>query len=152
MDATPLNIPPPRRETSASMVESRKQPRHWAIRGMLRPRAYFVYAALGVAAPIGVWIILNTTGSVPRMFMPGPVEVVARFWNWIANEGFAGDFAISIQRVSLGFPAGLVLVHGRGIRRHAGLHAVLPMLGQVPDERRPAASGNFKRGHALPLR
>ena len=115
MDATPLNIPPPTRETSASTVESRKQPRHWAIRGMLRPRAYFVYAALGVAAPIAVWILLNTTGSVPRMFMPGPVEVVARFWSWIANEGFAGDFLISIQRVSLGFLASLALALPLGL-------------------------------------
>jgi NitT/TauT family transport system permease protein len=49
------------------------------------------------------------------MFMPGPVEVVARFWNWIANEGFAGDFAISIQRVSLGFLASLALALPLGL-------------------------------------
>jgi NitT/TauT family transport system permease protein len=73
------------------------------------------YAAIGVAAPILVWIALEAGGTVPRMFMPGPLEVIARFWNWILNEGFAADFTISVQRVTLGFLASLALALPLGL-------------------------------------
>lgn len=114
MDATPVNIRAAS-QNHAAPHESGKHAPHWAIRGTLRRRSYYVYAALGVAAPIAIWIVMNATGSVPRMFMPGPVEVVARFWNWIVNESFAGDFLISIQRVSLGFLASLALALPLGL-------------------------------------
>jgi NitT/TauT family transport system permease protein len=114
MDATPVNIRAASPDHAAAREVGKRAP-HWAIRGMLRPRSYFIYAALGVAAPIAIWIALNATGSVPRMFMPGPVEVIARFWNWIVNESVAGDLLISVQRVSLGFLASLALALPLGL-------------------------------------
>jgi NitT/TauT family transport system permease protein len=114
MDATPVNI-----RTASQAIEApsarTKRTRHWAIRGMLRPRSYMAYAAIGVATPIVLWIALEAGGTVPRMFMPGPLEVIARFWNWVLNEGFAGDFAISVERVSLGFIASLTLALPLGL-------------------------------------
>jgi NitT/TauT family transport system permease protein len=114
MDATPVNIQTVIKPGAASRPEPSRAP-HWSIRAALRPRAFVIYAALGVATPIAIWIVLNASGTVPRMFMPGPLDVITRFWSWIVREGFTGDFLISIQRVSLGFLASLALALPLGL-------------------------------------
>ncbi len=90
----------------AKVVARRRQ---WVIRGTLSRRQFAIYAALGVAAPIIAWAFVSQAGIVPKIFMPGPWDVAKRFWSWIVDEGFAGDLLISLERVSLGFLASLVV-------------------------------------------
>jgi NitT/TauT family transport system permease protein len=114
MDASPLELP-----TRTEEVKQRRQPvrrrRQWAIRGELSGRQYAIYAALGVATPILAWAFVDAAGIVPKIFMPGPLDVIERFWSWIMNEGFAADLQISVERVTLGFLASLVIALPLGL-------------------------------------
>jgi ABC-type phosphate/phosphonate transport system permease subunit len=114
MDASPLKLSTPK-QAIQPRVRSAARKRQWTIRGALSGRQYAIYAILGVATPILAWAFVNEAGIVPKIFMPGPWDVVKRFWSWIANEGFAGDLLISLQRVSLGFLASLVVALPLGL-------------------------------------
>jgi NitT/TauT family transport system permease protein len=100
---------PPERTTKRTIASS------WLIRGSLTGRRYALYAVAGVLTPILVWTIVNEAAIVPKIFMPGPWDVIKRLYSWILDEGFAGDFLISIQRVSLGFLASLLLALPLGL-------------------------------------
>jgi NitT/TauT family transport system permease protein len=114
MDASPLKLSTPK-QAIQPRGRSAARKRQWTIRGALSGRQYAIYAILGVATPILAWAFVNEAGIVPKIFMPGPWDVVKRFWSWIANEGFAGDLLISLQRVSLGFLASLVVALPLGL-------------------------------------
>ncbi len=113
MDASPARISTA--EATATNASRGTRTRQWTIRGTLGRRQYAIYATLGVAAPILAWALFNEMAIVPKIFMPGPGDVVKRFWSWIVNEGFAGDLIISVQRVSLGFLASLVIALPLGL-------------------------------------
>lgn len=87
----------------------------WVIRGSLSPRMYFLIACLGIALPFVVWVVLNASGSVPKVFMPTPVAVFERFVTWVTTEGFAADLWISVSRVTLGFLASLAIALPLGL-------------------------------------
>ncbi|WP_045836421.1 ABC transporter permease [Hyphomicrobium sp. 99] len=113
MDASPLKIQAGHAPINDS--KAARTPRQWKLRGALTKRQYAVYSLLGVATPILIWAFAHEAGIVPKMFMPGPLDVIQRFWTWIANEGFAADLLISVQRVSLGFLASLVIALPLGL-------------------------------------
>ncbi len=118
MNATPVNGPINSREAdqkTSAQTATPNRARQWTIRGPLDQRYYVIYAVAGVAAPIAVWAAVSTTGIVPKMFMPGPADVLWRFWSWIVNEGFAADLAISVERVTLGFLASLIVALPLGL-------------------------------------
>lgn len=99
MNASTAEISAP----SASMA-AQKAPtprKHWSIRGGLGRRQYVIYAIAGVLTPILLWAFFNEAAIVPKIFLPGPLDVARRFWSWILNEGFATDLAISVERVTL---------------------------------------------------
>lgn len=114
MDASPLKLPVAA-ETASPQAKTARRRQHWAIRGALTKRQFAIYAVLGVATPILAWAFINQAGIVPKIFMPGPLDVVERFGSWVANEGFAGDLLISVERVSLGFLASLVIALPLGL-------------------------------------
>jgi NitT/TauT family transport system permease protein len=114
MDASPLKLSTAR-EAAKPQKENTKRQRQWIIRGALTGRQYAVYALLGVATPILAWTLVNEAALVPKIFMPGPLDVVKRFWSWIIEEGFAGDLLISVERVSLGFLASLAIALPLGL-------------------------------------
>ncbi|HVZ04087.1 ABC transporter permease [Hyphomicrobium sp.] len=97
------------------VATKQKNNRKWAIRGSLTGRQYTLYALAGVLTPILIWAIVNEAAIVPKIFMPGPWDVIQRFYSWIVNEGFSGDLLISVQRVSLGFLAALVFALPLGL-------------------------------------
>ena len=89
--------------------------RQWSIRGPLSGRQYAIYAVIGIAFPLLLWMFLHEAAIVPKLFMPGPWDVVKRFWSWIVNEGFAADLGISVERVSLGFLLSLAIALPLGL-------------------------------------
>ncbi len=99
----------------AEPVAARKRSEVWAIRGALASRHYVTFAVLGVATPLLLWIAVSFSGVMPKMFMPAPQDVVTRFLTWVANGGFTGDLAISVQRVTLGFLAALAVALPLGL-------------------------------------
>jgi NitT/TauT family transport system permease protein len=102
-------------QESARKQRSRPPQRQWSIRGTLGGRQYAICAVIGIAAPLLLWVFLNQAGIVPKLFMPGPLDVVKRLWSWIANEGFAADLGISLERVSLGFLTSLAIALPLGL-------------------------------------
>jgi ABC-type nitrate/sulfonate/bicarbonate transport system permease component len=84
-------------------------------------RQTFAWGALGVALFLGLWVLLTATGVVPRQFLPGPLEVAARFISLLTSP-FAGatlpqHLASSFQRYAsgvllaavVGVPLGLLM-------------------------------------------
>jgi NitT/TauT family transport system permease protein len=113
MDAS-VRVLVPERKVSEPVV-ARKRPDVWTIRGTLTSSRYVLFAVLGVAAPLIVWMLVSASGVLPKMFMPAPVDVVSRFVVWLSNEGFTSDLAISVQRVTLGFFASLAVALPLGL-------------------------------------
>jgi NitT/TauT family transport system permease protein len=114
MDASPLNLTTAR-EAAKLQTKSAKRRRQWTVRGALTGRQYVIYAVLGVATPMLAWAFVSDAGIIPKIFMPGPLDVVKRFWTWIIDEGFTGDLLISVERVTLGFLASLVIALPLGL-------------------------------------
>lgn len=113
MNASTAEIP---LKPSPEQAPEKSAPRkHWSIRGGLTRGQFATYAIAGVLTPILVWAFLNEAAIVPKIFLPGPLDVAKRFWSWIVNEGFAADLAISVERVTVGFLASLVIALPLGL-------------------------------------
>jgi len=88
----------PRRATSGS-----GRPGMWAIRGPLSRRQYWMFAALGLLVPLGLWWIVSSGTAVDKVFLPGPVDVFNRLVTWYTEDDLLSDMGISIYRVTTGF-------------------------------------------------
>lgn len=75
----------------------------WAIRGTSTKAEHAVFAIAGLLVPLALWMALSHSGILPKLFMPDPIRVVARFWIWMTREGFLQDTLVSLSRVSMGF-------------------------------------------------
>jgi len=87
-----------RRATSKS-----GRPGMWAIRGPLSSRQYWLFAALGLLAPLGMWWIVSSGATVDKVFLPGPVDVFNRLITWYTEDDLMSDIWISVYRVTAGF-------------------------------------------------
>ncbi len=87
----------------------------WAIRGQCSPGQQAAIAVVGFAVPFLAWVALSHSGLMPSVFMPGPIAVVKRFWQWWTAEGFLSDLSISVYRVSVGFLVALVVALPLGL-------------------------------------
>ena len=103
------------KSASPKATTSQAKRRKWMIRGSLTARQYAIYALIGVLTPIFIWTLVNQAAIVPKIFMPGPWDVVQRLGSWIMNEGFTGDLFVSVERVSLGFLAALCIALPLGL-------------------------------------
>jgi NitT/TauT family transport system permease protein len=75
----------------------------WMIRGWLSQRNYWMLAAVGLAVPLAAWTLLAFSGSVSRVFLPGPLDVVQRLGTWFTNDDLLSDILISSFRVVAGW-------------------------------------------------
>jgi NitT/TauT family transport system permease protein len=75
----------------------------WKIRGWLSRRRYWTLAALGLAVPLSCWTLLTAIGSVNRVFLPGPFDVVHRVITWFRDDDLLSDVGISCFRVVVGW-------------------------------------------------
>jgi hypothetical protein len=75
----------------------------WAIRGPLSRRQYWLFAALGLLVPLGLWWGVSSGSAVDKVFLPGPVDVFNRLVTWYTEDELISDMGISIYRVTVGF-------------------------------------------------
>jgi NitT/TauT family transport system permease protein len=85
------------------------RPGMWAIRGPMERRTYWILAAVGLLVPFFSWWILAASGLMPKVFMPGPVEVFTRAAAWLQEDNLTGDALISISRVVIGWGLSLLI-------------------------------------------
>jgi ABC-type nitrate/sulfonate/bicarbonate transport system permease component len=87
----------------------------------LSPTAVVIYGLIGLCALFGLWTGLSVTGTVPRQFLPSPLDVLTRTAHLLAHP-FAGatlleHLASSFQRyaygvmlaMAVGVPLGLLM-------------------------------------------
>ena len=79
------------------------KPGMWAIRGTLSRRQYWLLAALGLLAPLGLWWAVSSGEAVNKVFLPGPVDVFNRLLTWYTEDDLMSDIWISVYRVTTGF-------------------------------------------------
>lgn len=75
----------------------------WRIRGDLSGRTVAVLTSIGLAAPFALWWLYTWLGLADPMFLPDPVAVAQRLWQWGAGGGLWQDLLISVYRVMAGF-------------------------------------------------
>jgi NitT/TauT family transport system permease protein len=75
----------------------------WKIRGWLSQRSYWTLAAIGLALPLAAWAALTAMGSVNRVFLPGPYDVLRRVAGWFRDDELLADVGISCFRVTMGW-------------------------------------------------
>jgi NitT/TauT family transport system permease protein len=75
----------------------------WKIRGWLSQRSYWTLAAIGLAVPLAGWAALTAAGSVNRVFLPSPHDVVHRVTTWLRDDELLSDIGISCFRVVAGW-------------------------------------------------
>jgi NitT/TauT family transport system permease protein len=104
--------------TAAGFPISRKRhpprPRLWSVRGPMSQRQYWVFAAIGLAIPMLAWWMLASSGTVSKVFMPGPADVYDRALTWL-DDDLAADALISITRVVSGFMLSVLIAMPLGL-------------------------------------
>jgi NitT/TauT family transport system permease protein len=75
----------------------------WKIRGWISQRSYWALAAIGLAVPLAAWTLLSVLGTINKVFLPGPFDVVRRVAVWFSDEDLLADMRISFFRVVAGW-------------------------------------------------
>ena len=86
-----MNAPAPLPETPAAAPVRKRRSRWWTVRGSLPPRTAGLLTALGLIAPFFIWWLYTAMGLNDPLFMPGPIAVAERTWNWWLEDGLWGD-------------------------------------------------------------
>jgi NitT/TauT family transport system permease protein len=94
-----------------------RRPGMWSIRGPLSSRQYWLFALLGLLAPLALWWMLSSGEGVDKVFMPSPPDVLQRLIQWYSEDDLLDDVGVSVWRVTAGFvlsaiialPLGLVI-------------------------------------------
>jgi NitT/TauT family transport system permease protein len=87
----------------------------WSIRGPLSPRRYWLFALLGLLAPLGLWWLLAGGEGVDKVFLPSPADVFRRLVQWYVEDDLMADVWISVWRVSAGFALSAVIALPLGL-------------------------------------
>jgi NitT/TauT family transport system permease protein len=92
-----------------------RKPGMWAIRGPLSRRQYWVFAALGLLAPLALWWLVSSSASVDKVFMPGPLDVYHRLITWYVDDDLMSNIWISVYRVTAGFALSAIIALPLGL-------------------------------------
>lgn len=109
-----MPLPPlmlvPLLELEMSNTETARSRRSiWAIAAPISRRQYWLFAVTGLLTPLVAWALLTATDWVDPIFLPGPLQVLQRFCDWLLDDGLIGDAGISVYRVGAGFVLSAVL-------------------------------------------
>jgi NitT/TauT family transport system permease protein len=95
------SLPTPPAAPTASPAPRR--PSIWSIAGRMSRAQYWAFAALGLLVPLVAWGVVAASGAIDPVFMPGPLQVVERLWQWLVEDELLTDTGISVYRVVAGF-------------------------------------------------
>lgn len=109
----------------------------FALRQGIPASVYWGLAALGLLAPLVLWMLAVASGRVEPVFLPGPATVLERISTWWA-DGLLGDIGISTMRVVMGWalaaaialPLGLLIGSWRVVQ--AVLEPVMDFIRYMP--------------------
>jgi NitT/TauT family transport system permease protein len=87
----------------------------WKIRGRLSQRSYWMLAAVGLIVPLALWTVLTLFGSVNRVFLPGPIDVLQRAATWFSDDHLVDDILISTFRVTAGWALSALIAMPLGL-------------------------------------
>jgi NitT/TauT family transport system permease protein len=87
----------------------------WTIRGSLGAQQYWVFAIAGFVVPIALWWIASAVGWVDKVFLPSPLNVLARIGKWFSQDSLLRDIWISTYRVSVGWLLSAVIALPLGL-------------------------------------
>lgn len=87
---------------TAPTVRRWKLPR-LAVRAGISSHLYWMLAVAGLLTPILLWWGAASLQLVEPRFLPHPIDVAARGYTWLTQDGLLADAWISIQRVFGGF-------------------------------------------------
>ncbi|MBB3221272.1 ABC transporter permease [Pseudoduganella umbonata] len=102
-----------RPEGAMAAPRNRRSP--WDVRGAMSRPAAVALAVAGFLLPFLAWAVVSMAGWVDPVFLPTPLQVVQRCADWFAEDGLAGDVAVSIGRVFGGFVASAVVALPVGV-------------------------------------
>jgi NitT/TauT family transport system permease protein len=94
-------------------VRNRRSP--WAVRGDIPRGAFLALAVLGFVLPLVAWWVISAGGLVDHVFLPSPLEVLARARTWLLADDLLSDIGVSVGRVFGGFAAAAVLALPLGV-------------------------------------
>lgn len=119
----PVKLATPRRS-------KRNRRTAWAVRGEIPQRVGLALAVSGFLLPFIAWAVISTGGWVDPVFLPTPMQVLTRCFEWLMAEDLLSDIGISIGRVFGGFivSAAIALPLGILIGTYAPVRALLEPL------------------------
>jgi NitT/TauT family transport system permease protein len=87
----------------------------WAIGAHLTAAQYWFFAVVGLVTPLIAWAALSASGWVDPVFLPGPLQVCIRAFDWLVEDSLLADTSISMYRVIAGFVLSAVLALPLGL-------------------------------------
>jgi NitT/TauT family transport system permease protein len=96
----------------------------WKIRRWISRSSYWTLAVIGLVLPLAGWTLLSVLGTINRVFLPGPLDVLLRLGAWFSDGDLLTDVRISSFRVVAGWalsalvamPAGLLIGTFQGVQ------------------------------------
>lgn len=87
----------------------------WTVRAPISRRAYRVLAVTGLVTPLLMWAALAARGGMDPTFMPSPMAVLSKTWDWALENNLLEDMGISVYRVVAGFVLSAVIALPLGL-------------------------------------
>jgi NitT/TauT family transport system permease protein len=110
------NLPPPVPSVTArAAAPLRRRTGFWTVRAPISRRAYWVLAITGLVTPLLMWAALAAWGGMDPTFMPSPLAVLSKTWDWALENNLLEDMGISVYRVVAGFVLSAVIALPLGL-------------------------------------
>jgi NitT/TauT family transport system permease protein len=87
----------------------------WKIRGWIGQGSYWALAAVGLAVPLAAWTLLSVLGTINKVFLPAPYDVVRRVAVWFSDGDLLADVRISFFRVVVGWALSALIAMPLGL-------------------------------------
>jgi NitT/TauT family transport system permease protein len=95
--------------------QKRRRTGFWTVRAPISRRAYWVLAVTGLVTPLLMWAALAAWGGMDPTFMPSPLAVLSKTWDWALENNLLEDMGISVYRVVAGFVLSAVIALPLGL-------------------------------------
>ena len=96
-------------------TQKRRLTGFWTVRAPISRRAWWVLAITGLVTPLLMWAALAAWGGMDPTFMPSPLAVLSKTWDWALENNLLEDMGISVYRVVAGFVLSAVIALPLGL-------------------------------------